>query len=506
MFFRTAAVGFAFLSAVAVLSAQSPADLAEQLSRASALHKDGRYADALKSFVAASSSPEESVANDARKGIVLSALRIGEFTLARQTASTLSQNTDAESLTLSGDALWAAGFFDEAEREYARALVSDPESPRARFGHARSLTSRSRLSEALDEAGHALTLAPDDADLHALLGTILERLKRFDEAARSYEAYAERLPRRESAAIATARNRATLLRSFSRRPPLDVSEEDASEVHSLPFKLVNNKILIPGRLNRVQMEWVLDTGAERTGISPEVANSAGIRAVSTTLTAGVGRSSVRRILLGRADSIEIGSLVVRNVPVAIRSPVFGGAARWQSQSLSPIALGFSVRVDYGQKRVLLARSFPDEPAAAVTLPLRIQPLPLIRGTLNSTHPAYFVVDTGGEVISIGSDTASLLGMVPPRHIPLRVVGMSGPDEEAFLLPGVDLDFEGVRLRRIGLAVLNLRAPSVLLGYQVGGILGHNFLSRYRVSIDVPRSEVRLETKQTPNFQLPTPKN
>ena len=193
--------------------------------------------------------------------------------------------------------------------------------------------------------------------------------------------------------------------------------------------------------------------------------------------------------------------------MAIRSPVFGGAARWQSQSLSPIALGFSVRVDYGQKRVLLARSFPDEPAAAVTLPLRIQPLPLIRGTLNSTHPAYFVVDTGGEVISIGSDTANLLGMVPPRHIPLRVVGMSGPDEEAFLLPGVDLDFEGVRLRRIGLAVLNLRAPSVLLGYQVGGILGHNFLSRYRVSIDVPRSEVRLEsTRQTPNLQLPTPKN
>ena len=110
MVFRTATVSVAFFSALAVLSAQSPADLAEQLIRASTLHKDGRYADALKSFVAASNSPEESVANDARKGIVLSALRIGEFTLARQTASTLSRNTDADSLTLSGDALWAAGF------------------------------------------------------------------------------------------------------------------------------------------------------------------------------------------------------------------------------------------------------------------------------------------------------------------------------------------------------------------------------------------------------------
>ncbi len=493
MLHRPLAVGFACLSAVAVLSAQSPADLAEQLRRASALYKDGRYADALKSFVKASESPDQLVALDASRGIVQSALRVGEFTLARRTAARLSENGDAESLPLAGDALWAAGFFDEAEREYARALAIDSESARARFGHARSLSSRSRLDEALAEAEQALRAAPDDPDLHALHGTILERLKRFEEAAKAYDAYADRLPRRESAAIATARNRATLLRSFSRRPPLDVSAEDASEVHSLPFKLVNNKILVLGRLNRVQVEWVLDTGAERTGVSPEVASDAGIRAVSTTLTAGVGRAAMRRIRLGRADSIEIGSLVVRNVPVAIRSPVVGGAARWQGQSLSPIALGFSVRVDYGQRRVLLAQSFEDEPSTAITLPMRIQSLPLIRGTLNSTHPAYFVVDTGGEVISIGSDTADLLGMQPARHIPLRVVGMSGPDEDAFLLPGVDLDFEGVSLRRIGLAVLNLRAPSVLLGYQVGGIVGHNFLSRYRVSLDVPRSEVRLET-------------
>jgi Flp pilus assembly protein TadD len=504
MFLRAATVGFACLSAIAILSAQSPAELAEQLRRATALYRDGRYADALNSYVLASQSPEASVALDARKGIVSSALRIGEFTLARQTASMLSESSDAGSLTLAGDALWAAGFFDEAEREYVRGLAIDPGSARARFGLARSLGSRSRLMEALAEAERALTLAPDDPDLHAVHGTILERLNRFAAAAGAYEAYADRLHTRESAAIATARNRATLLRSFSKRPPLAVSAEDEGEVHSLPFKLVNNKILVLGRLNGMQVEWVLDTGAERTGISPEVASAAGVRAVSTTLTAGVGRAAVRRIRLGRADSIEIGSLVVRNVPVAIRSPVVGGAARWQGQSLSPIALGFSVRVDYGRRRVVLARSLADEPSPAITLPMRIQPLPLIRGTLNSRHPAYFVVDTGGEVISIASDTADLLGMEPARHIPLRVVGMSGLDEEAFLLPGVDLDFEGVSLRRIGLAVLNLRAPSVLLGYQVGGIVGHNFLSRYRVSIDVLRSEVRLES--TPNSQDPTPKS
>jgi len=490
---RVASVFVACGIAVALLSAQAPADLTGQLARATALYDDGKYSDALKSFVAASESPEASTALAARKGTVLAALRVGEFTVARRAASILSTHeADAEALTLSGDALWAAGFFDEADHEYARALVVDPRSGRARYGIARSLSSRSRLTEALGEVERGLESSPGDSDLYAVRGTVLERLNRFEDAARAYDESANLLPTREPAAIAIARNRATLLRSFARRPPLDVSDEDANSTHTLPFKLVNNKIVVLGRLNGMQVEWVLDTGAERTGISPETASAAAIRTVTSTLTAGVGQPGVRRIRLGRADTVELGSLKVHNVPVAIRAPTIGGAARWQGQSLSPIALGFSVSVDYARKRVVLARALPESPAAGITLPMRIQPLPLIRGTLNSMHPAYFVVDTGGEVISIGADTADLLGMESARHIRLRVLGMSGPDEDAFLLPGVDLDFQGVSLRRVGLAVLNLRAPSVLLGYQVGGIVGHNFLSRYRVSIDVARSEVRLE--------------
>jgi hypothetical protein len=33
---------------------------------------------------------------------------------------------------------------------------------------------------------------------------------------------------------------------------------------------------------------------------------------------------------------------------------------------------------------------------------------------------------------------------------------------------------------------------VLLGFQVGGIVGHKFLSGYRVSMDMEHSELRLE--------------
>jgi hypothetical protein len=60
------------------------------------------------------------------------------------------------------------------------------------------------------------------------------------------------------------------------------------------------------------------------------------------------------------------------------------------------------------------------------------------------------------------------------------------------MPGVNLDFDSIAFRNFPLVVLNLRAPSVLLGFQLGGIVGHKFLSEYRVSMDLVRSELRLQ--------------
>ena len=226
---------------------------------------------------------------------------------------------------------------------------------------------------------------------------------------------------------------------------------------------------------------MLFRSSERTGLSDVTARRAGVAAL-------------RRLELGRADSIEIGTMRVRNVPVAIRTVVRGALPRWQSESFSPLSLGYSAVVDYQKREVLLARTLP-EGQADFTLPMRMNRLPMVRGLLNSTHPAYFVVDTGGELISISAETALALAMPPVRKIPLRVFGMSGVDENAFLLPGVNLDFEQIEYRNVGLAVLNLRAPSILLGFQLGGIVGHRFLSEYRVSMDMGRSEVRLEKLQ-----------
>jgi len=164
----------------------------------------------------------------------------------------------------------------------------------------------------------------------------------------------------------------------------------------------------------------------------------------------------------------------------------------ETESLSPLALGFSMTIDYKMHRLTFGRHLAPEPADYL-LPLRLYRLATVRGTVDGLHAANFVIDTGGEVISISQATASALGRPEPANrIALKVYGTSGWDKDAFLLPGVDLAFDAIHYKNFPVVVLNLNAPSALLGFQLGGIVGHKFLSKYRVGIDLESSTLRLK--------------
>jgi hypothetical protein len=471
----------------------SDGDAELQFQIATQLFDDARFAQAFEAFDHALRTDDTALAVRARKGKVRSALRIAEFGVARREAEALKDAaaSDPEIVTLYADALWATGLFDEAEAQYRAALASTPASARARLGVARSLATQSRLTEALDEALAARAADPRDYQIHATVGDIYARLHRFEEAADAYTEYKALLGPAEEASAVISEGQIKLLRSFKGRPPLAIRDEAADAVHTVPFRLSKNKVLLRAVINgRYSTELVLDTGAERIGLSSETARRAGVQAVSMSVIAGVGARGFRPLALARADSLQIGTLKVTNVPVSVRNAVLGTMPRWQTETFSPLSMGLSVVVDYRRKQVTLARQLPDS-AADMRLPMRLMRLPMVRGLLNSTHTAPFVVDTGGELISISTGTAEALAMTPPRHIPLKVYGLSGWDDDAFLLPGVDVDFGEIEYRKLGLAVLNLRAPSALLGFEIGGIVGYKFLGDYRVALDLQRSELTL---------------
>lgn len=483
------------LGTTLVVGAAVDDDAALQFQIGSLLFEETRYRDALDAFDRATKTEDADLAIRARKGKIRSALRIAEFATARGEAETLLQQApgDAEALSLHGDALWSFGQFDDADDAYRQALARDPASARARFGHARTLAATNRLREALDGALAAAAVAPRDGEIHALVGELYERLNEYDEAALAYTSYINLLPNKDrSEKAAWSRAQVEFLQSFEGVTPVEMDREDRELLHTIPFRLVKDKIIVQARVNGGSpQDFVLDTGSEETVISGETARRERIRAVTSTLSAGVGEIGLRGLQLARLRSLDLGTLQVRNLPVLIKNPALRGVPRREGESFSPLALGLSMMIDYEKRLLTIGETLPAV-EADVTLPMRIHRLAMVRGMLNETHPTYFVVDTGGEVISISAETASVLPPSPFRRIPLRVWGTSGWDRDAFLMPGVNLDFDEIEYRNFPMVVLNLRAPSLLLGFQLGGIVGHKFLSPYRVSMDLQKSELRLE--------------
>ncbi|HXH06674.1 MAG TPA: retroviral-like aspartic protease family protein, partial [Vicinamibacterales bacterium] len=355
-----------------------------------------------------------------------------------------------------------------------------------------ALAARNRLDEAIDEVQAALAAAPGEGEFHHTLGGILQRLHRFDEAAEAFSSYVNLIPNRDrSDKVLWARAQVRFLRSFGRRRPLEMAGASPDMVYTIPFRLVRDKVTVEARVNGGgRMDFVLDTGSEMTVVSRQTARRSGIQPITWMQSAGVGEFGLRGLQVGRIDSLEIGSLKIRHVPCLIKNPPLGGLPTREADAFSPLALGLSVSIDYARRLVTIGRRVP-RPPSELELPLWVYRLALVRGTVNA-HPASFVVDTGGEVISISQATAGVIGMPPGlRRIPLKVYGTSGWDRDAFLLPGVDLAFHSIRLPRTPVVVLNLSAPSALLGFQLGGIVGHRFLSRYHVTIDLERSTLAL---------------
>ena len=478
-------------------AASQQSEIAEiQLQLANELFTEGRYPEALDAYQRAVNSASPDDIRRPRAGLIMSALRLAEFDLARTQAEAhvKASPRDAEAVALYADALWSSGLFEEAEVRYDEAVKIDPDLARGRHGVARALAARSKLPEAMEEAQAALRLAPRDLEIHHTIGTIFERMHNFEEAAGAYSNYVNLLPNKDRSEKADwSRSEIKFLRSFGQRVPYELDPGAADQTYTIDFRLVNEKVIVRAKVNEGSFQdFVVDTGAENTILSGPTAQRLGVTAITYTLSAGVGDVGLRGLQLARINTLELGPLKLHNVPCMIKDPPLRNLPVKESESLSPLALGFSMIIDYKTQKITFGKKLAPEPYD-FKLPLRMHRLAMVRGLVDGTQPANFVVDTGGEVISISQAVASSLNRpASSRRIALQVFGSSGWDKDAFLMPGVSLAFDTIEYNNFPVVVLNLNTPSALLGFRLGGIVGHKFLSRYRVAIDLENSVLGLK--------------
>ena len=480
------------------VSAQQPAmPAADLLQAGDVLMAGSHYGDALRVYRRARETDDAALRVRAGAGVVKSLLRLGLFKDgAREGADVAARDPqNPAAVSIHADSLWAYGLFFDAEDRYAEALTINPQDPGALHGRGRSLAAQRRFDEAMADVTRAISLNPTEPAYQYTLASIYEQTHHFMEASAALQRYIELLPKRDDTDLVKwAKTQAKFLATFKNKAPLEIVSK--AESYTMPFRVFEGRVLVTGRVNGGSaIEFAVDTGADQAVLTTGVASRNHVQAFAALQSAGIGDLGIgyRSLQIARMDDLEIGALHVRNVPCLIKDPPLKGLPGREGEGFSPLVLGMSVRLDYEHHTLTMARELADEPAD-YRLPLRIQRLAVVRGLVNGSA-ASFVVDTGGEAMSLSRAVAALLPVDPEvRRVPVRVFGSSGWDQAAFLLPFIDIEFaKGAEFQQASVVVLNLDAPSALLGFNIGGIVGHQFLGRYKVSIDLPRHEMRLQT-------------
>ena len=267
---------------------------------------EGRYPEALDAFQRALAVASPDQVRMARAGVIQSALRVADFAQARAEAEKLvaASPSSPEVIALHADALWASGLFEDAEARYRDALAIAPDLARGHHGMARAHAARSQLDLAMEEAQAALRLAPRDLEIHHTVGSIYERMHKYEEAAGAYSNFVNLLPNKDHSEKADwSRSEIKFLRSFGQRVPFELDPGAENETFTVDFRLVKDKVMIRAKVNDGSFQdFVVDTGAENTVITRPTAQRVGVTPITYTLSAGVGDVGLRGLQLeiGRA--------------------------------------------------------------------------------------------------------------------------------------------------------------------------------------------------------------
>ena len=227
----------------------------------------------------------------------------------------------------------------------------------------------------MDEAQSALRLSPRDLEIHHTVGAVYERMHKYEEAAGAFSNYVNLLPNKDHSEKADwSRSEIKFLRSFGQRVPFEMDAEPGDQLYTIDFRLINEKVVVRAKVNDGSFQdFVVDTGAENTVISRPTAQRLGITPITYTLSAGVGDVGLRGLQLARINTLELGLLKLRNVPCLIKDPPLRDLPVKEAESLSPLALGFSIIIDYKAKKITFGKHLPTE-AADFELPLRLHRL------------------------------------------------------------------------------------------------------------------------------------
>jgi hypothetical protein len=396
------------------------------------------------------------------------------------------------------DAMFANGFFPEAESAYSDALHKNPNDMKV----STLLGMIALFSNDLDGSEKYLRRAaqtgPFQTVAQNLLGEVFYRRDQFPEAARWFRA-------------GGSAERAGALELFGYATPYTIA--GPPEETRLPLIATDPLPIVQVRVNGSgAATFLIDTGGAEVQLDSDFARRLKLTSAggsSATLLDG-SRTEMRH---GRVAALELGEFEVRNVPVGIRPlPVFAGH-KLDGVLGTVLLYHFLATVDYPHGELILRRRSAEALRAFETRAqlekqivtpfwLASDHMIVARGRVNHAPPALLLVATGFT-----------LGFTCPEST-IEQAALTF-DRQGLIVPATERRADVARFvvndlylgdaRQQNLAGLAGAFPAGLehaYGFRIAGLIAHQFFRPYAVTLDFSGMRLFLSGSMPPPKKTP----
>lgn len=407
------------------------------------------------------------------------------MTLAFLLLSLIFAAAQPEDSIQKAQALYREGKFAEADR-MCEALVKQPDPYDATLLRGRIALLSNRLREAEALLGKAREMRPDEPQPKALLAEVFYRTDRLEQSGAL---------RRSLGSEAVADQ----LESFKGLVPYQIV--NAQPVVRVPFIHTDPLPLIAMRVNdSEEVNMLIDTGGAELILDTQYAKRVGTALFGQeSRTFGGGQRAA--VEFGRVNSVRLGSVELKNVPVHVmNTQPFSAAARGKRVDgvLGTVLLyRFLFTLDYPKGELVLRPRAPASPAAgAIEIPFWMagDHFLVAAGTANQSGPALFFVDTGAAGYGfIGTESfLKDAGIDPSQGQAAQGVGGGGTMKfTTFMVNQLSLG----TARESGISGSFGQFPPSLeygQGFRIAGIISHAFFRPYGLTFDFARMKLVLE--------------
>ena len=257
-------------------------------------------------------------------------------------------------------------------------------------------------------------------------------------------------------------------------------------------------ILVPAFVNKKgPFEFILDTGAGTSLLSTELAQRLGIDEGESKEARGAGGKV--QVILSQVKSLVIGAAILEDIQIAITDLTGVGSAlgtKIEGDIGYNFLKTFRVTIDYQTQVLRLTQGeessqSPNMQKVKFKLASPAKPLILVSTYVNSQGPFQFAVDTGASTTVISPEVAQELRI---ESVAISPMTAGGGNVKASAGRVASLAVGTATHEDVAVVVSDfLVSLSGIVGAQLDGIVGYNYLKNFTVTIDYPRDTLGLQS-------------